>query len=116
MATATTQVELSSRIHFQLIRGLVETGYCPTNAELAGELGQSIRAVEEALSELARIHGVVLHPHVCEPWVIHPFSMTPTMHWIRTKKGELVGSLHLVRTRDGDSRNWRRGNSQSLRS
>lgn len=86
IAARAAQVELSSRIHCHMIRGLVEKGSCPTNAELARSLRMSIRAVEEALSELARIHGVVLHPHICEPWIVHPFSMTPTMHCIRTQR------------------------------
>jgi hypothetical protein len=39
------------------------------------------------MRDLAAIHGVVLHPHVCEPWVIHPFSLTPTINWTRSEKG-----------------------------
>jgi hypothetical protein len=38
--------------------------------------------MEALLRGLAAIHGVVLHPHACEPWVVHPFSVTPTLHWI----------------------------------
>src|SRR5581483_6199902 len=36
--------------------------------------------------DLAAIHGVVLHPHVCEPWIVHPFSLTPTLNWIESER------------------------------
>jgi len=74
-------------LHYELIRGLVEECACPGNAELARRLGTSESEVEDLLRGLAGIHGVVLHPHVCEPWVIHPFSTTPTIHWIEGRRG-----------------------------
>jgi hypothetical protein len=37
-----------------------------------------IEEVQRALRSLADRHGVVLHTHVCEPWVIHPFYASPT--------------------------------------
>ncbi|HEX4066023.1 MAG TPA: organomercurial lyase [Acidobacteriaceae bacterium] len=36
------------------------------------------------LQALAAIHGVVLHPHKPEPWVLHPFSLTPTLNFVET--------------------------------
>jgi hypothetical protein len=42
--------------------------------------------VEELLRSLADSHGVVLHPYACEPWVIHPFSLTPTVNWIQGER------------------------------
>ncbi len=69
-------------VHFGLISGLIAQGVCPTNGELAAEFGVSAADVERGLRELAEMHGVVLHPHVCEPWIVHPFSTTPTMHWV----------------------------------
>jgi alkylmercury lyase-like protein len=76
-----------SRLHFQIISGLIAQGACPSNAELADQLGTSITRVEELLRGLSEIHGVVLHPHVCEPWLIHPFAITPTGNWIEAKRG-----------------------------
>lgn len=76
-----------SRLHYHLIRGLVEECACPTNPELAHQLGVPTNQVEELLRGLSDIHGVVLHPHVCEPWVIHPFSITPTANWIEGPRG-----------------------------
>jgi len=79
--------KLVSRIHHYLIRGLIEQCACPTNAELAAQLGVPTTQVEELLRGLSDIHGVVLHPHVCEPWVVHPFSTTPTANWIEGQRG-----------------------------
>lgn len=76
-----------SRIHYQLIRDFIEQCACPTNTELAERLGMAVAQVEELLRALSAIHGVVLHPHVCEPWVIHPFSTTPTGNWIESARG-----------------------------
>jgi hypothetical protein len=76
-----------SRLHYELVHGLVEQGACPTNAELSKTLGLSESEVEGQLRELAAIHGVVLHPHVCAPWVIHPFSTTPTLNWVAGDRG-----------------------------
>ena len=73
---------LMSHLHSRMIKGLIEQHACPSNAELAGQLELSTVQVEELLRDLSQIHGVVLHPHVVEPWVIHPFSLTPTIHWI----------------------------------
>jgi len=71
-----------ARVHHALIRSLIDSGGCPKNSELARHLGISTAQVEERLYKLSEIHGVVLHPHVCEPWVVHPFSVTPTLNWV----------------------------------
>jgi hypothetical protein len=72
-----------SQLHYQIVRGLIEEGACPSNSDLAKRLGASPAALENLLRDLAAIHGVVLHPHICEPWVVHPFSLTPTLNWIQ---------------------------------
>jgi Alkylmercury lyase len=76
-----------SQLHYHLIRGLIERCVCPTNSELAQRLGMPTAGVEKLLSGLSDIHGVVLHPHVCEPWIVHPFSTTPTIAWIKGARG-----------------------------
>ncbi len=68
--------------HTAIIRQLLATGRCPDRFELADELKTT---EEEAVTRLLRLeetHGIVLHPHEPEPWVIHPFSTTPTLHWV----------------------------------
>src|ERR1700685_1172028 len=76
-----------ARLHYELVRGLVEQCACPTNSELTREMRIEIDEVETLLRGLAGIHGVVLHPHVCEPWIVHPFSITPTIHWVEGQRG-----------------------------
>jgi hypothetical protein len=76
-----------ARLHFELIRGLIDHGRCPSTAELADRMGVGTEQIEAHLRDLESIHGVVLHPHVCEPWIVHPFSLTPTLNWIEGESG-----------------------------
>ena len=76
-----------SRLHYELIRSLISVGACPTRSDLAKRLEIPVGRVEQLLSELSDIHGVVLHPHICEPWLVHPFSTTPTPHWVEARGG-----------------------------
>ena len=76
-----TESELS-RLHHEVIKGLLKAGACPSNRALAERMGVLTAHVEELLHALSDVHGVVLHPHVCEPWIVHPFSLTPTINWI----------------------------------
>jgi hypothetical protein len=71
-----------SRLHYELIGGIIETGACPTNTELALRFQTTPSAIDEGLRSLADQHGVVLHPHRPAPWILHPFSLTPTLNWI----------------------------------
>jgi hypothetical protein len=74
------------RLHYELIHGLVEDAACPTVSELAYRMSVTPDKVEELLHALSAIHGVVLHPCECRPWVIHPFSLTPTINWIEGQR------------------------------
>ncbi len=75
-----------SLVHYKLIQSFIDTGSCPNRSELAEHLDISVARIEQLLSELSEIHGIVLHPHICEPWVVHPFSTTPTAHWVQGPK------------------------------
>ena len=72
----------ATQLHYELIRGLIAEGRCPSNADLALALGVDAVGIEAAMRELDAMHGVVLHPHCCEPWILHPFSLTPTLNWV----------------------------------
>lgn len=85
-AVKTVDEKALSLVHHELIQGLIDTGGCPNRSELAERLSMSFGEIEQLLTELAEIHGIVLHPHVCEPWVVHPFSTTPTAHWVEGRK------------------------------
>jgi hypothetical protein len=75
----------ASLVHSAIIRALLNTGRCPANGELQSALGVSASGLVALLRELEALHGVVLHPHCPEPWVIHPFSITPTATWVQAK-------------------------------
>ncbi|MHB1764607.1 MAG: organomercurial lyase [Gammaproteobacteria bacterium] len=60
------------------MRHLVDRGCAPSASSLAREYGVNIDVVAGALRELQDLHGVVLHPHVPEVWIAHPFSTAPT--------------------------------------
>ena len=79
--------ESLTKLHYLLVKGMVERHACPTNAELAQHLGIAPAQLEANLNDLSAIHGVVLHPHICEPWVVHPFSVTPTANWVEGQRG-----------------------------
>jgi len=78
--------KLTTRLHYELIHGILEHGACPTNSDLAELLDIEQSEIPSVLRDLSDIHGVVLHPHAATPWVIHPFSITPTINWIANKR------------------------------
>jgi len=71
-----------SRLHYELISGLIATGACPTTTDLALRFHVAPSEIDDQLRALAEMHGAVLHPHRPAPWVVHPFSLTPTINWI----------------------------------
>lgn len=77
---------LEALIHHLLVRGLLDTGRVPALAELSTQAGCGSAEVEATLRNLDAGHGLVLHPHRCEPWVVHPFSTSPTHTWVATKQ------------------------------
>ena len=67
-----------------LTRMIAERGHSPSNAELAEAAGADLAAVEAALRNLHDSHSLQLHPHVCRPWVVHPFALTAGGCWVET--------------------------------
>jgi hypothetical protein len=74
----------SGRLHYELIRGLVETCAIPARDELQRLLGCSSAELDRAFEELADAHGVVLHPASHDVWAIHPFSLAPTVFLVES--------------------------------
>lgn len=73
---------IDSLVHHAYIEALLNTGRMTSAAAVARQLSVEPHEVVASLRELARTHGLVLHPHVAEPWVIHPFSGSPTATWV----------------------------------
>lgn len=78
-----TEADNGSRLHYGIVRSLIETGSCPSNEDLGRALGFGKDALVEMFRHLEAVHGIVLHPDRPEPWVIHPFSLTPTATWVQ---------------------------------
>lgn len=78
----------NSKLHHLILRHIIDDGYAPDRHALARETNLTDNEMAEALRSLAEYHGVVLHPHTPEVWVIHPFSTAPTNFLVKNAKGE----------------------------
>lgn len=81
-----------SKLHFILIKEIIEKGFAPDNDYLATYFKTDLKEVEKALFELQEYHGVVLHPNKPKVWVIHPFSLAPTNFYIKSDDGAWWGN------------------------
>lgn len=82
MVRRVNTIAVSSQLHYQIIRSLLDTGRCPSHADLQQSLHLSEAGLESAFRDLEAVHGIVLHPDRVAPWIIHPFSLTPTATWV----------------------------------
>jgi hypothetical protein len=69
-------------VHATIIQQFLTTGLCPDREMLSSLLKVPRETITERLLRLEEIHGAVLHPHVPEPWIVHPFCSTPTLNWV----------------------------------
>ena len=74
----------SGELHYELLRGLVDTGAIPSSAELQERLRCSSADLDRAFDDLADAHGVVFHPGTRNVWAIHPFSLAPTLFLVQS--------------------------------
>lgn len=82
----------NSSLHHAIIKHVIDKGYAPDIKALSALLSSDERAIEKGLYDLQEYHGVVLHPHKPEVWVIHPFSLAPTNFIVKSKKGKWWGN------------------------
>ncbi len=68
----------NASLHFEIVSDIVRQGCAPSVRTLAERFKASREEMSRAMRALADDHGVVLHPHSDEVWVIHPFSTAPT--------------------------------------
>ncbi|WP_435159170.1 alkylmercury lyase family protein [Haladaptatus sp. DFWS20] len=80
-----------SRVHYAIMQGIVNDGYAPDVSEIATRLDISEQEAIAGLHDLEERHGVVLHPHCDHPWVIHPFSLAPTLFWVTVDRDDIAG-------------------------
>lgn len=67
-----------------LTRAIARLGHAPSPADLAREAGGTVAQVEDGLRRLHQAHALLLHPHRCEPWAVHPFALSPGSCWVET--------------------------------
>jgi hypothetical protein len=84
------------KLHYLLIRHIIDTGHAPTLQRLADLAELTEERTEGALRTLEQIHGVILVPNSLRIWSLHPFALNPTMFWVSTATGWLVGKLCVV--------------------
>lgn len=75
----------NATLHHAIVQHMVDHGCAPSRVALAEYFGVDVNAVADALIALQDIHGVVLHPHAPEVWIIHPFSTAPTPFVVRQR-------------------------------
>lgn len=75
------------QLHAAILQHIIEHGVAPKVAALSERFGVPEERMIAALHALAEYHGVVLHPHTPEVWVIHPFSLAPTNFLVRAAVG-----------------------------
>ena len=67
-----------------LARIIAERGHAPPIGELAATAGLDAEQARASLRRLHDGHALLLHPHKCEPWVVHPFALSPGSCWVET--------------------------------
>lgn len=67
-----------------LTRTIAQAGHAPSNLALAAAAGCDLMTVEASLRRLHESHSLLLHPHKCEPWVVHPFALAAGGCWVET--------------------------------
>lgn len=67
-----------------LTRLIAQRGHAPSLEALAGAAGLSPDEAEASLRRLHDAHALLLHPHQCTPWAVHPFALAPGSCWVET--------------------------------
>jgi Alkylmercury lyase len=75
--------DFNNRVRVRLYELFVESGRCPSRAEVAADLGCSGREVADSLQELAAAHMLVLQPGG-EVLMANPLSAVPTPFVVET--------------------------------
>ena len=75
------------KLHYLLIRQVIDTGHAPTLQKLADLTQMTEEKTAEVLKRLEQIHGVILVPNSLRIWSLHPFALNPTRFWVNTATG-----------------------------
>lgn len=78
--------ELDGRVHHALLSEVIAHGHAPDPAALAARLDATPGQLAASLARLDANHGVVLHPGTPHVWIVHPFSLSPTLNWVAGRR------------------------------
>ena len=67
-----------------LTRLIAELGHAPSTALVARACNTEEREVFASYRRLSDTASLLLHPHVLEPWVVHPFALAAGGCWVET--------------------------------
>lgn len=87
-SAADSQIERSDdHLRAVLARLIARLGYAPDEAIIAAESGLTVEKVRTGLLRLSEAHALALHPGTTIPWVVHPFSLSPSSCWVAAECG-----------------------------
>ena len=76
--------DFNARVRLRLYELFVQTGSCPSKAEVAADLGCTAEEIARAFSELAAAHMLVVQPGSGEVLMANPLSAVPTPFVVET--------------------------------
>jgi hypothetical protein len=79
--------EFNNRVRVRLYEMFIESGRCPSKAEVAADLKSSADDVGAAFNELATAHMLVLQPASGEILMANPLSAVPTPFVVEAGEG-----------------------------
>ena len=79
-------------LHSHILKHIIGRGFAPELTDLAKTFSCSLEDVKASLVALQEYHGVVLHPSLDKIWVIHPFSLAPTLFTLKSARGAWWGN------------------------
>jgi Alkylmercury lyase len=82
-----TTADSPERLHYLLMRNIIDTGHAPTFRQLAGLAELTEERTEGVLRKLEQMHGVILVPNSLRIWSLHPFALNPTRFWVSGAAG-----------------------------
>lgn len=84
--------DFKNRVRVRLYELFVNSGRCPSKAELAADLSSTETEIAHAFSELAAAHMLVLQPASGEVLMANPLSAVPTPFVAETPKRSYYGN------------------------
>lgn len=79
-------------LHHYILGYIISNQYAPKLEDIASNFRIPKKEASRLLIDLADYHGVVLHPNSEKIWVIHPFSLSPTVFTVMSNNKQWWGT------------------------